>query len=98
MNTRLALLAGGLAAGGAALYGLVRRRPAPLPQREPDPRADALREKLAESRAVVGEQEEFEAAETPIDVAEAVEDVEARRRAVHERARAAADEMRRAGD
>ena len=44
-----------------------------------------------ESRALVDEREEFESAETPVDEAE----VDDRRRAVHERGRAAADQMRR---
>jgi hypothetical protein len=90
---RLALLLAG--------FGLARlffwRRPAALPPApaepaEPalDPRADALRAKLAEAREVVGEREEFEAAEMPVDEA----DPDERRRRVHESARATVDEMR----
>jgi hypothetical protein len=54
-----------------------------------------LRRKLAESRAIVDEREEFEAAETTVDQApEPVGDPESRRRAVHESGRAAAQRMR----
>jgi hypothetical protein len=93
MRSRLAFVAGGVALAGAAAYRLVRGR-APLPEPEPatDPRAAALREKLAESRDVLREREEFEGAETPVD---AVEEVEEGRRAVHERGRKAVDQMRR---
>jgi hypothetical protein len=59
-----------------------------------DPRADELRRKLAESRDIVGERDEFEAAETTIDQADVGADPEARRRAVHETGRSVADEMR----
>jgi peptidoglycan hydrolase CwlO-like protein len=91
MRARTAWVAG--AAGAAiALYRKVRRAPEPLP--EQDPRAEELRQKLEESRAVVEEQhEEAASAETPVDEADL--GVEDRRAAVHERARAAADEMRR---
>ena len=92
---RLALL---LAGFGLARLFFWRRPPAPelepVPaEQEPDPRAGELRAKLAESRAVVDEREEFEAAETPVDEA----DPEERRRRVHEQGRAAVDEMRREG-
>jgi hypothetical protein len=61
----------------------------------PDPRAEELRRKLQESRAIVEEREEFEAAETPVDKADhGPQDPEARRRAVHEAGRAAAERMR----
>jgi hypothetical protein len=88
------LVAGGAAMAAAAAYRLVRGRalPPPEPESAPDPRAGALRQKLAESRDVLREQEEFEAAETPID---AVEDVEERRQAVHERGHQVAKQMRR---
>jgi len=56
-----------------------------------DARAEELRRKLEESRTVAEEQhEEAASPETPVDEA----DVESRRAAVHERARASADEMR----
>ncbi|MBD0349074.1 MAG: hypothetical protein ICV59_07970 [Thermoleophilia bacterium] len=95
MNARLAALAGGVAVAAAGLLKLLRRR-ASFPVESPpgDPRADELRRKLAESRSVVGEQDEFETAETPIDAVEPV-DVDERRRSLHERGRAAVDEMRR---
>jgi hypothetical protein len=74
---------------------------------EPDPAA-ALRAKLEESRAVADERDEFESGETPLDradpdasppaapgPAEPVDetDPDARRRAVHEQARARIDEL-----
>ena len=80
----------------AWLTALRRRvRPAPEgPSEAEDPRAQELRQKLEESRAVVEEQhEEAASPEVPVDQAEA--SVEERRAAVHERARAAAEEMRR---
>jgi hypothetical protein len=68
------------------------------PRREPaggDPRADELRQRLAESRAIVEERDEFEAAEVTIDRAEpAPEDPESRRRAVHEAGRSVVERMR----
>jgi hypothetical protein len=77
------------------LFGFLRRRREPLAV-EHDPRAEELRRKLAESRALVGEREEFEGAELTVDRAEpAPEDPESRRRAVHESARATAEQMRR---
>ena len=81
--------------GAFALFGFLRRRQQPKAEPEVDPRADELRRKLAESRTIVDEREEFEAAETPVDQAsEPVGDPEARRRAVHESGRAAAEWMR----
>ena len=72
------------------------RRRAPAFEPGPDPRAAELRRKLAESRSIVSEREEFEAAETPVDEADAAqEQVEDRRRQVHEEGRAAARRMRR---
>jgi hypothetical protein len=62
----------------------------------PDPRADELRKRLDESRAIVSERDEFEEAETPVDHVEERPDpaVDERRRSVHERGRSAIDEMR----
>lgn len=86
VKARTAWLAG---AAGAAIAAWRRLRPAP--EAAEDPRAEELRRTLDESRAVVEEQhEEAASPETPVDEA----DVESRRAAVHERARAAADEMR----
>jgi hypothetical protein len=70
--------------GGIALVRawLARRRM----RAAPDP-ADELRRKLEESRELAADQEEFAAGETPVDADE-------RRREVHERGRAAIDEMR----
>jgi hypothetical protein len=90
MRARIAWLAGAVGVAGAA-YRALRRKQAPAA--EEDPRAEELRRKLDESRPIVEEREEFEAAETPVDQAEPPE-VEDRRKTVHERGRAAADEMR----
>jgi hypothetical protein len=77
------------------LLGFLRRRRRAAPQ-GPDPRADELRRKLDESRSIVEEREEFEGAELTVDRAEpAPEDPDSRRRAVHESARATAEQMRR---
>ena len=73
------------------------KRPFWRRRREPaaDPRAEELRRKLDESRSLVDERDEFESAELTVDLAEpAPEDPESRRRAVHDSARATADEMR----
>ena len=82
--------------GTFALFGFLRRR------REPaevtagaDPRADELRRKLAESRSIVEERDEFEGAELTVDLAEpAPEDPATRRRNVHETGRATVEQMR----
>lgn len=87
MRRLLAWLAG--LAGGAAAYRAYKRAPHPVVT-EPDP-ADALRAKLAEAKAAGDDRDQFEAGETPVDEAP---DPDARRRAVHERGRAALDEMR----
>ena len=94
MQGRLALLLGGaVVAGAAACRALTRRGPAPA---VPEPHVEALKARLAESRAVVEEREEFESAETPIDQAEPVPtEVGDRRRSVHERGRQVAEQMRR---
>jgi hypothetical protein len=90
VRARVAWLAGAVAVAGAAAHRIMRRRKAA----ETDPRADELRQKLDESRPIVdeNEREEFESAETTIDEADV--GIEGRRQAVHERGRAAADEMR----
>ena len=69
-------------AGGAAAYRVFRRQPPVLEPTPagPDP-AEELKAKLAEARAAEAEPPEADL------------DVEARRRAVHERGRAAIDEM-----
>ena len=89
VRARIAWLAGAAGAGLAA-YRKLRRVPAPVE----DPRAEELRHKLDESRTLVEEREEFEAAETPVDEVTGAAEVEDRRKSVHERGRAAADEMR----
>lgn len=84
MDRRFAWL--GAAAGALAVWRWRRRKP----QVEQDP-AESLRAKLEESRAVVDERDRFEERETPVDAAP---DPEARRRSVHEGARARIDELR----
>jgi hypothetical protein len=81
----------------AALWRVIRRRPPGWVEMEPvDPRADELRRRLEESRPVVEDREEFEAAETTVDKVEAAlpEDPEARRRAVHAEGRSVVDRMK----
>ena len=90
MRNRLAWVAGALGAAGVA-YRALRHRDAPAADPVADPRADELRRKLDESKPLVEERAEFEAGETPVDASESLED---KRAAVHERGRAAADEMR----
>jgi hypothetical protein len=92
VRARTAWLAG---AAGAAIAAYRKfRQPQTPPAPAEDPRAEELRQKLDESRAVVDAPEEFDPAETTVDEAEPV-DVHDRRDAVHERGRAAAEEMRR---
>jgi hypothetical protein len=91
---RLALLLGGAVVAGATAYRfLVRRTPAPVAT---DPHAEALRSKLAESRVVADDREEFEAAETTVDQAESIPpELGDRRATVHEQGRQMAEQMRR---
>jgi hypothetical protein len=71
--------------GAFSVWRWLRRKPA----KAADP-ADALRAKLEESRTLVDERAAFEEGETPVDEA----DPDARRRSVHEQARARLDELR----
>jgi hypothetical protein len=82
MRRLLALL------GGLVLLRawLTRRRTREAPAGI-DPRADELRRRLDESRAIVEEPEDFTSGETPVDAEE-------RRRDVHASGRSAIDEMR----
>jgi hypothetical protein len=80
-------------AGAAAYRALNRRPPAPV---VPEPHVEALKARLAESKALTEEREEFEAGETPVDEAEPVPtEVGDRRRSVHDRGRQVAEQMRR---
>ena len=103
-SNRLAWL-GGAALGAVALARALTRRPPPAPvytpppppeaePSGPDPRAEELRARLADARELADERDEFEGAETPVDEAEPVADPEARRRAVHDSGRSAAERMR----
>ena len=81
-----------MVAGSVAYRFLVRRSPAPA---VPEPHVEALKSKLAESRVVAEDREEFEGAETPVDRAESVPpELGDRRRSVHERGREVAEQMR----
>ena len=95
MTRRLAFLTGGIAVAVAALWRIVRRRPAGWVDLEPiDPRAEELRRRLEESRPVVEDRDEFEAGETTVDAVEAApEDPEARRKAVHAEGRSTVERM-----
>jgi hypothetical protein len=88
MRARTAWL-GAIGVAGAAVLRSLRRKPATVGP-APDPRAEELRQRIDESRALVDERDEFESAETPVDQAE----VDDRRRAVHERGREAVERMR----
>jgi hypothetical protein len=93
MRARIAWLAGAVGVAGAAAYRALRHKEEPSPGE--DPRAEELRHKLDESRTMVEERQEFESAETSVDEVIGPEpEVEDRRKAVHERGRAAAEEMR----
>jgi hypothetical protein len=96
VQSRLAWLLAGFGLAAAAMSRFLRS-PAPpsspLPPQappEPDPRAEELAQRIAASREIVDEREQFEAGETPVDEA----DPELRRRHVHERGRAALERMR----
>ena len=90
MKRSLAALAGALGLAGA--YRALKHRPQPapaLPEPGPDPRAEELRRAIEHATPVA------EPAPAPAPAPAVEPDDEARRRAVHERARAAIDEMRR---
>jgi hypothetical protein len=77
-----------LVAGLAGIAGIAwfrRRKP-----QGPGP-ADELKAKLAEAREVADDRAEFEAGEKPVD--EIPDDLDTRRRDVHDRARAAIDDL-----
>ena len=75
--------------GAFGMWRWLRRNQKPAGPAAQDP-ADALRAKLEESRALVDERDAFEEGETPVDQA----DPDARRRSVHDQARARLDELR----
>jgi hypothetical protein len=93
-------------AGGVAAYRTFRRAPAPAPAELPDAgpadagpadeRAAELKARLEAARAAADDRDAFEAGETTVDAAaDPARDpeVDERRSSVHERARAAIDEM-----
>ena len=64
----------------------------------PDPRAESLRRRLDEARAVVSDQDEFDAAEVSVDEAEpAPTDPAGLRARIHAEGREKAEAMRRRG-
>ena len=92
MKRLTAWLAG--AAGGLAAYRLLRRSPQPAPEPPPEPPAaaeDGPDPRAAELRARLDAAGREEAPEPP---AEEPQTPDERRRAVHEQARSALDEMR----
>ena len=100
---RLAALISGVMGGIAAVRWLRRTRRATAheaavgaDEERADPRAETLRRRLEEARAVVGDQDEFDTGEVPVDRAEHAPPGPAeRRRHVHAAARQAANAMRR---
>jgi len=105
MNRNAAFTVGALL--GAATALLYRRRPQP---RSVDPRAEELRQKLAEARTSRADEDDFEAAGQGAETVIAEEtpkrrpfspppgdEFEAMRRRIHEEGKAAAEEMRREG-
>lgn len=99
MRSRLAWVVGGVGVAGAFALRTLRRRPHAPPVVEPvpppDERADELRRKLDEARAVVDDRDEFEGGETTVDRAEPPPSPADRRKHVHERARASVERMQR---
>jgi hypothetical protein len=95
MRSRFAWLLAGFGIAAALRSRLFRRKvtssPLPGAAPEPDPRANELRQRIAEAREVVDERDAFEEAEVTIDDAP---DPASRRRDVHDRGRAALDRMR----
>jgi len=89
VRPRIALLGGGLGIAGVLISRAVRRGRGS--ESSADPAAE-LRRKLDESRSIVEEREEFEAAETTVDQVEP--GVDERRRAVHDRARSTIEDTR----
>ena len=75
--------------GAFGMWRWLRRKQKAASPAAQDP-ADTLRAKLEESRALVDERDAFEEGETPVDQA----DPDARRRSVHDQARARLDELR----
>jgi hypothetical protein len=97
MRKAIAILAG-LAALGVALARALRPPPVDAPEVAPgpDPRADELREKLAEAREAATDRDEAEAGETTVDAVEATgDDLTEKRKQVHAEGEAVAAEMRR---
>jgi hypothetical protein len=85
MRRGLAWLTGGLGVAGLVLYRKLRRARAPEAAVEP---AEELRQKLDEARA----------REEPQPEPALTDDLETRRREVHDRGRAAVEEMRGGGE
>ena len=110
MNRNTAFAAGALLGAAAALF--YRHRPLVHPGAAPpaDPRAEELRQKLAEARTSRADEDDFEAAGQGAETVITDEDpkkrpfspapgdeFEAMRRRIHEEGKAAAEEMRHEG-
>lgn len=95
MRRTLAWLAGALGIAGA--LRALRHRPQPLSEAGPDPRVEELKRRLEEAKPLAAEQDEADAAETPVDEAPDPPPAARTREDVHARARAAIEEMRRSG-
>ena len=96
MKRGLAWIGGAL---GLAWLWRRLRRPAEAPtEAQPDP-AEELRARLDEARATADDRDEFDAAEgQPLDEVGQTPSLEERRRAVHEKAEQALDEMKKPVD
>jgi hypothetical protein len=80
--------------GGFAVVRFFRRRGREASE-PTDPRAEELRQRLAEARELAEERDEFEGGETTVDQAEpATPDADARRQEVHQAARSTVEQMR----
>jgi hypothetical protein len=95
MRRKLALAAGAAIGAAAGIFWRRGRTPAP-PAAEPDERTEELRRKLAEAREA--EPAAGPPAPEPEAEPELTVDLEESRRKVHDEARAAMDEMQRAGE
>jgi hypothetical protein len=84
----------GGALGLAWLWRRLHRRAETPAEAQPDP-AEELRARLDEARATADDRDEFDAAEgQPLDEVGQPQSLEERRRAIHEKAEQALDEMK----
>ena len=96
MRRALAWIGGAL--GLAWLWRRLRRQAETPAEAQPDP-AEELRARLDEARAAADDRDEFDAAEgQPLDEVGQPQSLEERRRAIHEKAEQALDEMKKPPD